>query len=164
LARQAHIGLGDTWRRKGDYARARAAYLAAMPSFPGPADEALRRGVLGRDAEAFLRGGEYDRAADTLRAWEFQLPVDRLTGQTALLWTQLHAAQRQWERVVVVAEALIKVNPDSAYAPQLLLQASGAYLKLGQPATATGALRRIVEHYPESALAQEVRPRIDPGR
>jgi len=164
VARTAWMGVGDAWRRKGEYAEALAAYRKAMPTFRSPTDEALRRGVWGRDTEAFIRDEQYDRAADSLRGWELQLPVDRLGGQTALLWARLHAAQRRWGRVVSVAEGLIKVNPDSAYAPQLLLQASDAYLKLGQPAAARGALRRIVGSYPESALAPKAREILGSGR
>ncbi|NLF29487.1 MAG: PKD domain-containing protein [Planctomycetes bacterium] len=158
--RGAWIGAGDVWRARGDYARARAAYEQAMLTLGDPAGEAVRRGAMARDVEALLRDGDYDGAGAKLADWEQQLPVDRLDGQTALLWVRVHQGRREWARVITRAEGLVAVHPADRYAPALLLHAADAHLKCGQPLAARDVLRRLAQGYPESALAQEARSRL----
>ena len=68
--------------------------------------------------------------------------------------------QERWSGVVTEAEALVKVNRRSNYAPELLLHAAMAHEKLGHGEQATATLQRLVDAYPESALAAEAKKRL----
>ncbi|MBS3821609.1 MAG: PKD domain-containing protein [Planctomycetes bacterium] len=156
--RRARIGRGDVWRAKGRCAEARRAYEAA-----GVVDEkakkhpAIARGDFARKAEDYLRRKEFDAAGEALDAWALALPVDKLDGYLTLLRVRLAVARKQWVGAARLAEVLVGANPRSSYAPELLLEAATARIKLKQPDQAVRALERIVENYRESPVAATAR-------
>ena len=68
---------------------------------------------------------------------------------------RLALARKAYAEAAQEAGVLVKVNPASAYAPQLLLRASQACKSLGKDDLAKAALKQIVEKYPESPLAAD---------
>ncbi len=165
-ALQAHAGVGNVWRLRGDYDRALQAYQRAQMGSATHANTStntqnpIRRGNVAYEAEAHIQAGDYDRADDVLDRWEMALPTDRLTGYSTLLRVRLLGATEQWTGVINEAEDLVRVNPQSLYAPHLLGAAAGAHLKCGAAAEARECLERLIAEYPESALAAEAAARL----
>ena len=159
--RQAQIGIGDVWRLRGDYDKALAAYRKAPPTPHTSAMEAIRRGSLARHVEDYLRADKLNLAEEFLDTWNKELPVDRLVGYSTTMRVRLRIKQQRWADVVTEAEELVKVNRRSNYAPELLLHAVMAHEKLGHGDQATATLERLVDAYPESALAAEAKKRLE---
>jgi len=159
--RRARIGIGDVWRLRGDYAKAMAAYSSAAPrKRAGYEKQAVRKGDLARHVEDYLRRGMYNDAEDFLDRLEEEFPTEKLEGYSTLLRVRLALARSQPRLAAQQAEQLVRVNPRSNYAPELLLLAAGAHAKLGQVQAARTALERIVTGYPESPLAAEAARRL----
>jgi len=159
--RAAQIGIGDVWRFRGDYEKAKAAYEQAAPAAATVELATVRRGDLARHVEEYIRTGQLNDAEDFLDQWENDLPLDRLAGYSTIMRVRLRGKQRRWDDVARQAEALVKVNPQSHYAPELLLNAAEAYRKLGRSPQAAAALGRIVKEYPESALAAQAKKELE---
>jgi len=154
--RKARIGVGDVWRLRGDYAKAEKAYAAAghvgKLSFE---KRAVRKGDLARHAEDYIREKQFDDASDFLDRLEYEFPAEKLEGFSTLLRVRLELARRRPAAAAGHAERLVRVNPRSNYAPELLKLAARAYEALGKGDAARRSLQRIVEGYPESPLAAE---------
>ncbi|MBS3734093.1 MAG: PKD domain-containing protein [Phycisphaerae bacterium] len=159
--RAARIGLGDCHRARGDGAAAAKAYREAGPGALGRKTPAVARGSFARQAEAWTREGEYQAAADVLERWGWLLPADRLEGNLSLLRVRLLIAQKRYDEAVWRATTLVGANPDSAHAPQLLLQAARAHVKSDQPTQARAMLKRLAADYPESPLAERATDALD---
>ncbi len=158
--RAARIGIGDAWRLKGEYAKAKAAYGRALVGDASFASRMLRRGGYARHVEEYLRTRALDDAETYLDRWESDLPADRLTGYSTLMRVRLRIKQGRWADAAGEALTLVAVNPESNYAPELLLAAEAAYVAMDQPGKARAILQRVLAEYPESSLALEARKRL----
>jgi len=159
--REARIGAGDVWRRRGNYAKALAGYRAARPLRTDKyAKQAVRKGDLARHVEDYLRRRMLADAADYLDRWEYEFPTERLEGYSSLLRARLAMSRRQYAAAAAEAEALVRVNPRSNYAAEHLQLAADAYTKARKPDQAAKTLKRIVDHYPESPLAAEAKKKL----
>ncbi len=158
--RLAWIGIGNAWRAKGDYDKAKAAYERAGPAKQGFQWQTLRRGDCARHVEEYLRTGALDDAESFLNQWEADLPLDRLIGYSTLMRVRLLAKRRRPADVVAEVAELVKVAPGSLHAPQLLLEAEIAYRATKQPDRARAMLEKLVTDYPESALAADAKRRL----
>jgi tetratricopeptide (TPR) repeat protein len=162
--RRARIGIGDVWRIRGDYDKARAAYKSAPAlSKDGFERQAVKRGDLARHAEDYTRRRLYDDAAKALAKWEYEFPLEKIEGYSSLIRVRLELARRRYNKAAEEVEILVRVNPRSNYAPELLMLAAEAYRQLGKRDVARATLQRIVTGYPESPLAAEAAKKIKAG-
>lgn len=152
--RAARVGIGDTWRVQGDFDRAGKAY-AAVGFAPGvdPARIEIAKGDYARRVEQYLREDQFQDADENIEAWGIAMPADKLEGYWSVLLARKCMAQKNYAAAARAANVLVKVNPRSNYAPELLMLAAEAYRNLGKTVDSDGALKMIVEKYPESPLA-----------
>jgi len=163
--RQARIGVGDVRRAQGDYTGAFEAYRkAGIRAEDAKKRRPVLKGDFARHVEDFIRRGDLSAAADKLDEWEETLPLHKLEGYSTLLRVRLLKAQKKWARAANEAEVLVRVNPSSNYAAELLMLAADAYEANKQADKAAGALKRVVEKYPESPFAAEASERLPKAR
>ena len=159
--RQARIGVGDVRRAQGDYTGAFEAYRkAGIRAEDARKREPILKGDFARHVEDFIRRRDFSAAAEKLDEWEETFPLHKLEGYSTLLRVRLLTAQRQWARAAKDAEVLVRVNPSSNYAAELLVLAADAYEANGQADKASAALKRVVEKYPESPFAAQAVARL----
>jgi len=159
--RDARIGVGDVWRARADLAKARQAYESARPLVTSTFEKsAVRKGDLTRHAEDYIRQGQLIDAEDFLIQLEHEFPTEKLEGFSTLLWVRLELARKHFDAAAAAAEALVRVNPRSNYAPELLMHAAKAHAAKGQDARARAALQRVAADYPESPLAGDARKKL----
>ena len=159
--RLARIGIGDVWLIRGDYKRAKEAYSQAKVRHNVRSGQhAIVKGDFARQAEDAIRQRHFASARKTLDLWEETFPLHKLEGYATLLRVRLLSAQSQYEMAAGRAENLVRVNPASSYAAELLLLAAEAYTKLKQPDKAKDALKRILEKYPESSVTLLAKKRL----
>jgi tetratricopeptide (TPR) repeat protein len=156
--RAAKIGIGDVWRARGDLAEARKAY-AAVGYGPGinPARVEIAKGGYAWHVEQYLRDGQFADAEEYIETWGRDIPADKLEGYWSLLVARKCMARKDYAGAAREAAVLVKVNPRSNYAAELLMLAAKAQDKLGKSAEAAAARRQIVQQYPESPLAEEAK-------
>ena len=156
VIRRAKIGLGDAWRAKGNYVNANKAYeVAGITDERAKSFRAIVKGDFARQVEEYLRRKDFSATGETLDKWELTTPADKLEGYSTLLRVKLYNAMKRPRDAAREAEVLLKVNPTSTYAPELLMQAHQAYKSNKQPQKARKALQRIVKSYRESPLFPE---------
>jgi TolA-binding protein len=153
---------GDWYARGGDRKPALAAYRKAQALAPkrSAAEREARRGAYSRSTEAFLRDKALDRARDELRRWQDEFPEDRVQGYLPLLQARYLFAAEKFRHAVVVAGDLRTVNPESAYADQLLFLAGECEEKLARPARARAAYQALLADYPGSPLVRAARQKL----
>ena len=162
--RRARIGLGDVERLRGDYAKALAAYKLARPVGKSASEkQAVRKGDLARHVQDYIRAGKFRDAKDFLDRWEWEFPVDKLEGYSTLLRATLAMARKKYPLAAEQAGQLLRVNPQSNYAAELLMLQFKAHKARGQTDLARRSLERIVKEYPESPLAAEAAKKL-PGK
>lgn len=156
--RMAKIGIGDVWRHRGKLEDARRAYASAgLGADVQPAKLAIAKGDFARHVEDYVRKGQFEDAQESIDDWAASVPLDKVEGYWSLLTARKHLTAGSPEKAAREARALVAVNPNSQYAPELLLLASEAYIKLTKPDESKAALRQIVEKYPESPLAAKAK-------
>jgi len=96
--RRARLGLGDVYLRTGRYRRARQAIEEA-----GVVGERQRRnlrvGSYARAVDDFIRRREFKTAAEYLDRWEWEYPLEKLTGYSTLLRAQLYHRQGHYAKL-----------------------------------------------------------------
>jgi tetratricopeptide (TPR) repeat protein len=160
ILQQAHGGRGGVFRARGEYERAKAEYLQAALAGGDLEKQSVRKGDLARHAEDYIRTQAYEDAADALQSWAEEFPLDLLEGYWSLLKVKLALAQKQPSAAAAEAEILVKVNPASNYAPELLMLWAQACEAMGQPGQARSALQMIADKYAESSLAAQAREKL----
>jgi TolA-binding protein len=70
---------------------------------------------------------------------------------------KLAMTRKRYAAAAKEANLLVKVNPRSHYAPELLMLAADAYTKMRKTDLARKTFRRIVKDYPESPLAAKAK-------
>ncbi len=160
IVRITKIRIGDIHRERGKYQEAARRYQQAeklkLTDQAGVRGEA-RRGALPHMAEDFLRRRRYKHCEEVLNVWEWEYPMEKLRGYSTLLRTELELARKNYEEVVKLAKVMLKVNPRTNFAGELLTNQARAHQRSGRPAEALECLRRLVEKYPESKEAPAAR-------
>ncbi|HET6429286.1 MAG TPA: tetratricopeptide repeat protein [Phycisphaerae bacterium] len=159
--REARIGIGDVWRVRADLPKAAQAYESAGTLLTSTFEKsAVRKGDLSRHAEDYIRQGQLTDAEDFLVTLEYEFPAERLEGFSTLLWVRLELARKRPAAAAAAAESLVRVNPRSNYAPELLMKAAEAYAAQRQDALARQTFQRVIDGYPESPLAADARKKL----
>ena len=78
-----------------------------------------------------------------------------------LLYARYWAARGKYAQAVAQAEQLQAVNPDSAYADQILFLAADCELRRGREDRAAATLHSILKDYPGSPLVPTVRKKLE---
>jgi len=156
--RLATIRLGDVARRLGKIEEARRYYEQSLEGRPkrAPGREAMDAALCALEAEDLLRRGELEAAEKALHLWQWQAPMAKLQGHWSALMARLAVKRREWEEVIKETETLLRVNPESQYAPELLLLLARAQTERGAPAKAREALERARGEYPDSPLMEKI--------
>jgi len=153
--RHALVGLGDVYREKGNYEKAKECYGKASEIRTGREEfrkMAVQIGAYSRAVDNYLRDGKLDDAENFLDAWEWEFPAERLRGYSSLLRGKLLAAQGDPRGAARALEGLALVNPRSPYAAECLMLAAKCYLKTGDRKKAAAVLRQVVAEYKDSPL------------
>jgi tetratricopeptide (TPR) repeat protein len=164
IVRITKIRLGDIHRERGERAEAERRYREAEElklSRIKPQAEEARRGALAHVAETYLRQRNLEECESALNIWEWEYPLEKLSGYSTLVRARLELARKKPAEVIKQVETLLKVNPESAYAGELLMAEYQAQRQAGATKDAEACLRRIVEKYPESAQAAEAKKLLE---
>lgn len=158
IVRVTKIRIGDILRERGKYQEAARRYREAeklkLTDQSGAGGDA-RRGALPHMAEDFLRRRRHAECEKMLDIWEWEYPMEKLRGYSSLLRTELELARRKYEEVIKLVEVMIRVNPRTNFAGELLLNQARAYQGSRRSDKALESLKLIVEKYPESKVAAE---------
>lgn len=154
--RLGFIGTGDVWRAEGDFIKASDSYEQAGRQFDTRAGGVeFHRGTFARYVEDFTRRREYAAAEKNLAMWAMVIPDDKLKGYWSLLKVRQLFAHGRNKPAAIEAEVLVRVNPRSDYAAELLLLAAKAYRKMGRREKTIEMLNKLAKNYPESPLSAE---------
>ncbi|MEW6359949.1 MAG: PKD domain-containing protein [Planctomycetota bacterium] len=156
--RKALVGLGDVYREKGVYERAKECYDKAAEIQIAREEfrkTAVQVGAYSRAVDNYLRDGKLDEAENFLDAWEWEFPPERLRGYSSLLRGRLLTARGDHGGAARELERLVLVNPRSPHAAECLLLAAECYLKAGDRKKAVAALRQAVNECKDSPLHPE---------
>ena len=152
---ELHFGLGNLFRRRGDFERAVRVHQHLLERADlKPVDRHRAQHAL---ADDFMKAGLFDRAEAAYKALE----GTAFDGEARLALLSLHERARDWRAATDVASELERRGSGSFatriahYACELALQADAA----GQPAQAEQALQRA-----RSSAPQAVRPLLLMGQ
>jgi len=154
---------GDYHAMNGNGEEARKAYLEAeaiLNSSRNNTERTAWQGAYSRSTEQFLKTNDLDRAAAEIHAWEREFPIDKIDGYLTLLYARYWAGREKYDQAVALAEQLMAVNRDSAYADQVLLLAAECEVKRKEPDRALATLHSLLKDYPGSPLVPVVRKNI----
>jgi tetratricopeptide (TPR) repeat protein len=153
-ARMAYLRLGDIAREAGDQAEARDFYAksAALQEEKPPGREALDIAMRVLETEDFLGRGELDAAEEALELWQWQQPTEKLRGQWSVLRMRLAIARQEFDKAIAEGAILLRVNPESQYAPEALYLLAHCCAVQKNRERAEEALTRLKQDYPDSPL------------
>ena len=148
--------LGDIIRERGQLEEARRYYLQSLEvrGERPPGRETLDMAMRSLETEEFLRRGDLPAASDSLNLWQWQQPEEKLRGQWSVLKVKYSLAKKEVAEAIEEAEVMLRVNPESQYAPELLLLLAAARRERGEEKLARAALDRLKKEYPDSPLVK----------
>ncbi len=154
---------GDYYAATGNGKAARDAYAAAEQA-AGPGRNFIEstawKGAHSRSAEEFIKLNQFDQAAEELQTWQREYPGEKIHGYLTLLCARYWAARGKYAQAVAQAEQLQAVNPDSAYADQILFLAAECELRRDRQDRALATLHSILKDYPGSPLVPAVQKKL----
>ena len=118
------------------------------------------KGAHSRSAEEFIKTNQFDRAAEELQAWQREYPGEKINGYLTLLYARYWAARGKYAQAIAQAEQLQAVNPDSAYADQILFLAAECEVRRDRQDRALATLHSILKDYPGSPLVPAVQKKL----
>jgi len=154
---------GDYYAAVGDGNAARNAYATAeqlSASGHNFIERTAWKGAHSRSVEEFIKSNQFDRAAEELQAWQREFPTEKIDGYLTLLFARYWAARAKYGQAIAQAEQVQAVNPDSAYADQILLLAANCELRCGREDRASATLHAILKDYPGSPLVPMIRKKL----
>jgi len=148
------IFLGDGRAMLGDRAGAVAAYRKAGRAV-ADADtslEARRRAHLDT-ARHFLSRGEHAAAEQTIRALEWEWPLERLELESGMLMMAIHQARGELDLALAAGRRLLAGAPTDPARPDLLLAVAGIHRGLKQDDAFQATLKQLRREFPNSEAA-----------
>jgi tetratricopeptide (TPR) repeat protein len=112
---------------------------------------ALRRRARLFNIRDYIRRQEFEAAIQELNNIEWETPKERMGDETGLLRAEALLAQKDFRKIVPLAERLLKINPTSPRVPEMHLILLKAYLGLGEVEKAKGVLSILRKGFPYSA-------------
>ena len=154
--------LGDIARRLGRLEEARLYYRRSLEKRTRrPAGrEAMDCALRALETEDFLRRGELEAVEESLHLWQWQEPEEKLRGHWSVMKIRLALKKNDLSEAVKEAETLLRVNPESQYAPEILLLLSATRMKQTDFDKARAPLERLKKEYPDSPLVKEAERRL----
>ncbi|MDK1030701.1 MAG: PKD domain-containing protein [Planctomycetia bacterium] len=146
------IGIGDTFRRRGNLSKSRENYALAakIKIFTRRKEQnAVRLGTLARYVEEYTRTKEFYWTFHFLDAWGWEYPRQRIEGFWSLLRGRALIAKGDLKGAAVEALDCVNTNPMSPHAVELLMLAANCRIGLDKKPEAVKLLERIVKYYPE---------------
>jgi len=164
--RKAYIGMGDVYKRKGNFDKAKEYYEKAqqmqLVDLPFKR-EAVKLSSYARAVESYLRENNLVDAENFLKTWQWEYPMERLEGPSTVFSARLDVAKGDLKTAACELEEFVAANPKSSFAPEALWEAAECYKKLKQIEKATNALKSLANDYKESPLAAKAEEEMKKG-
>ena len=110
--------------------------------------------------EEYAGRKDYASAMKELRAWEWDAPLDKLTGLLRYLKADLYVRLGRPAEALREIERMEKADPESPDLPAALIMAAQCRLALGKKAEARKCLERIIRDFPVSDARPEAEKRL----
>ena len=159
-ARLARMRIGDVYRKKGEYDRAKKIYAQAEKETiakMGLKKAAMKQGIYAQTIAAYLEQNQLEAALKKLKEWEINFPLAKLSGELPLLYGRYFSRKGDYERAIEAVEDLITLNPETTLRPEAELLMAGAYFHLGRKEEAGKLYRQIMKDYPDTLFFREAR-------
>ncbi len=136
----------------------RAAAMKKKGSFLG--DEEASAGEHMVAYEEYAGRKDYASAMKELRAWEWDSPLDKLTGLLRYLKADLYVCLGRPAEALREIRRMEKADPESPDLPAALIMAAQCNIALGKKAEARKCLERIIRDFPVSDARPEAEKRL----
>ncbi len=163
ILRFALIKKADLLLESGDRAGARAlleraASMKRKGTFLG--DEEASAGEHMVAFEEYEGRKDYASALKELRAWEWDAPLDKMTGLLRYLKADLYVCMGKPAEALREIRRMEKAAPESPDLPAALIMAAQCNLSLGKKEEARKCLERVIRDFPVSDARPEAEKRL----
>jgi len=112
------------------------------------------------DAVALMRGGDFDKAATSLAAFQRRFPNSGY-GDSVRYWLgNAQYARRDYKSAIETFRAFVAAAPEHARAPEALLAMASSQAEMKDTKAARKTLDDLVKTYPKSEAAQAGKERL----
>ena len=160
--RMALMRMGDIARQLGRGEEARLYYTKSYEARVRRAvgREAMDSALRALETEDLYRRKAWDDMEDLLYTWQWQDPLEKLRGQWSALRIKLALARKDLPGAIKEAQILMQANPESQYAPEVLLLLAEAQTAAKEPAKARETLKRLIADYPDSPMLATAKEKL----
>jgi len=162
IVRITKIRIGDIFRKRGDFEKARANYTDAerfrLNELKG--EPSVRKGLLMQSAETLLAHRDAERALSALDVLEWEFPVEKLRGPSTVMRAKAELARKNIQEAIVQLDDFVRVAPSSNHAAEALFMAAEIHRAGGRTAEAVRRYERLVADYMDSPRAADARTRL----
>lgn len=112
------------------------------------------------DAVALMRGGDFDKAAAALAAFQRRHPGSGYADSVAFWLGNAHYARRDYKEAMASFRAFASEAPDHPRAPEALLALANSQAEMKDPKAARKTIEDLIKAYPRSEAAQAGKERL----
>jgi tetratricopeptide (TPR) repeat protein len=160
IARLARVKLGDLHLMKGEVQKAEKIYRKVQDIAYADMDRreaAVLQGGYAETVRSLIYQSRFRAARKKLIQWEANFPVSKIEGDFILTsvnyWQTLGDAKRALDQM----QALLRVNPLTAYLPEIEYRMANAYRDLGKTEKAIKLYRKVAKEYPRNDVSSKAR-------
>ncbi|MBN2344956.1 MAG: tetratricopeptide repeat protein [Candidatus Aminicenantes bacterium] len=152
---QIHFNIGDTYREKGEFAKANEQYLAAQAKAKEKADVVLQARALASLGEVCLRQEKYKEAQEYFTQSIALNPKDEILAYNV---AEIFFGRNQTDKAIEYYQLATKIKPEWS---EPYLKMGYAYLNKGDMKKAVEQLNEFLKRDPESPQAPVVKNLIE---
>jgi tol-pal system protein YbgF len=112
------------------------------------------------DAVALMRGGEFDKAAQALLAFQRRYPGSGYADSVRFWLGNAHYARRDHKEAIATFRAFVAESPDHPRAPEAMLALANSQAETKDIKAARKTLEDLLKAYPRSEAAQAAKDRL----
>lgn len=112
------------------------------------------------DAVALMRGGDFDKAAAALAAFQRRYPASGYAASARFWLGNAQYARRDYKEAIANFRAFVAAAPDHPRAPEALLALANSQAEMKDTKAARKTIEDLIKAYPKSEAAQAGKERL----
>ncbi|NOX97078.1 MAG: tetratricopeptide repeat protein, partial [Nitrospirae bacterium] len=159
-ARLARVRVGDVYRKKGEYRKAKEIYAQVEKRTirdMGVKEALIKQGTYFQMIETYLKEDRLEVALKKLKEWEMNFPLAKLSGELPLLYSKYFSRKGDYVRALDELKGLMELNPHTTLRPEAELLMAQVYFHLGKKGEAKELYRKIRKEYPGTPVSRSAR-------
>ncbi len=161
LQRDTWIAVGDAYKHQGNSNEAHDAYKKASEVARTKGLPSFQVSSYALTVESYLMRNELEAAAQVLKSWQLEFPLERITGNASILQAKLYAARGESDAAIYELRGFLACQDYGVFAQQAWELLGDIQAKQKDFAEARKAYQQLLKNFQDEALQKRVNMKMN---